>query len=332
MKIISTVCCCLVWATALFASEEIITLTAYYPAPFGDYEHIRTNTLEVYNLITNPNPNDTTDFRPLYIYQSLRILNALPSPYDDRYPNAEHVPEYIDLDASNNRLRFYNGNSGLFFASSLTESYEQGLVFHADTTNANNNIVSIRNKGDIYLQPGFNASGAGIEGSDFDFYGEKTVRDTVSPYYKTDDGGVMIEGILYVDDIRSRNDERLFLVGPKSGSYYRSIVISDKIYLNPLSGSEVVISGDLRITGDLHVEGDSNIDGKIETSEIIVHVFETNVFRSTENDGVAFRFETANGRTMAKLQVPDYSHGGGAQTLGMIIAGEIEGKDGKTYL
>ncbi|MBU0650927.1 hypothetical protein KKC59_03350, partial [bacterium] len=227
-----------------YAEGESIEFTTYYPAPYGDYESIRSNAIEVYNIIVSPdsdNPQDTTKFKPVRFYNKIRILREQGGLYstNTNYYDSMNVPEYIDIDGQYNRIVFYDVNkelsSGVFFVDKdAAKSYEQGLLFD---DYSGSKVISIRNKGNIYLQPGFNASSE--EGSDHAFYLEQQTR--IPPFNFCDDGKVIIEGDLSVDNISSKNGERLFLVGPYVSSWgqNRSVVIADKIYINP-AGAEVV--------------------------------------------------------------------------------------------
>ena len=281
--------------------DKEMVLTAVYPAPYGDYESLRSNTFEIFNVISNADPNKVPtsieDFRPIYVNKSLKIYGSIVGPYAETInidPNnaagfGSATYDFIDINAKNNRIMF-GKNGGLF-----SENNFSGLIF-----NTTSKVATVRNQGDIYLQPNFNekSTAAGNYGFVAKPGSELYPGDPLNAPWNTTttlaDGKVIIQGhaiiegnavvgdTLYADNIISRTGN--------------GVVIDDVLYVRKIVTNEVevvpTIDGlpDFRGTGtiaanNLQVRTIQGLDGgvldtikvrKLEAQDYV----KTNVFRS----------------------------------------------------
>ena len=104
----------LIFTTIAFAAKEEIQVSAYYPAPFGDYENLKTNNLELLNVLSNPNtaqPASIDDFQPINFNKSIKVYGSTVGTYANSInvnPNdsagfGSAVYNFIEMHPANNR-------------------------------------------------------------------------------------------------------------------------------------------------------------------------------------------------------------------------------------
>jgi hypothetical protein len=284
-KIILLSICFFIFSFKGYSATESIELTTYYPAPYGDYENMKTNTLDILNIISNPvvsSPESIDDFNLINFNKGLRIFKEIAGPYytiDDSRKNANDIEDVAYSELLSDRLSFKESEG---------ENKHEIVV--------DSSKLSIIDSGDIYLKPGDGAEEESEEknviiDSGIKINGAMEIKagseDNSIKIVKDDIGDILIENDnFYIRFAESRIEIR-GKTEPLSGrvnDVYPGIIIkedgviriegdlevSGNLSVKKFLGSEAAESGNIDVTGDLTVNkyqnesGDVTINGNLK--------------------------------------------------------------------
>lgn len=312
----------------LQADVEQLDLTTYYPAPFGDFENLRANTVHVYNSIGGlppaiTNPRRVEDFVPVRIYQGIDILNQLAAPYGAT--PVETLDPYIYL--KDNRL-FFAANGGVFGGDA-----QSGFLFDEAT-----DLAVVRSVGDVYLQPRYvgatdnfsflPADGVGtvfIKGY-LNVSKGLSVGTSQTAVFDPDGSGNVVGGTTIFTG-QTGVEGNAFFVFDSNAAVDSVLAVrpdNDTVLVN----GDLIVNGRLIVNGSVEVNGPLTVNDTITATELVVdrmtvrdsfrveqdlfvngrlHAsdFVSNLNSSDSRGTAAFRFRTIGGGTVVTFSRPN---------------------------
>lgn len=225
MKFLVSMVACLLVSGLVWAKTEEIQLTTYYPAPYGDFESIRTNEMEYLGVLRGPveaggeiekGVTGIDDLKRGDVYRGFRILGEFLEPY--RSDDLAALP-LVDFAYYESDKILFNNGGGIFY-----QDARNGIFLDRAT-----NYSVMRSRAEIVLQPGYTGSP-----TDYDFVVHNSTDHTV-----ISEGKMFIKGDF---EVRTPGGERLLIVSAQGGNNNSPVI---------LMRSNVLIEGDLTVTGTI---------------------------------------------------------------------------------
>ncbi|OED36108.1 hypothetical protein AB834_03335 [PVC group bacterium (ex Bugula neritina AB1)] len=254
MKSLITIFICGFFSLSLFAKTEEILLTAYYPAPFGDFEHIRTNSMEFLGVFHGATysgqkiikgATKISDLKFIDVYRGFKILGEFLDPYrkDPSLPLSKFA-----LYTSDKVL--FNENGGVF-----SKNARNGLMWDVSEGKA-----MLRSEGKVIVEPGYT-------GDDSDYV---LKNGTFMPKESFEQKKLVIRGDV---QIVSPDGDLLFEVTSnfKNGrknplirifadvQIMKGCAIKNKLHVE----DNLTVNKDINLRGDFVGEGDLGVKGMI---------------------------------------------------------------------
>lgn len=203
-------------AVPLMAGVEEVEITTYYPAPYGDFENIRTDTMEIGGVLRGIVADGSSfvkgmttidQLRPISTYKEFRVLGEFLTA-DGGTATEDTLTNYMSVRPNGVFRR--NARNGLFF-----DIATQRGVF--------------RSQGDLFLQPGYTGN---VNNYSF-------VKNTTPTRFVVAEGAMIVNGDFSVLD----------------GSGNVILIVSKLNQIESTGRPVVVMSSDVVINGKLTVNG-----------------------------------------------------------------------------
>ncbi len=139
---------------SLWAKKRKLEISRFVPAPFGDFELLFANNLNVAGSIYGVKGDlKTVNLKPVVFHKGLYILNELVEPYPvtGNKKTINQVNSYIDI--SGGSIVFSENNSGVYMGSHLN-----ALIGEFNSVRASDSVVALRTEHDIFISAGQNES------------------------------------------------------------------------------------------------------------------------------------------------------------------------------